>query len=117
VKKLKPVQNERIKLKIKKSDQIEVIAGKELGKKGKVLKVFPETNRIIVEGLNFIKKAQKPSQRTQKGGIIQKEAPINISNVMVVCSRCSKKTRLGRSILQDGKRVRVCKQCGEIIDR
>ncbi|MBN1552426.1 50S ribosomal protein L24 [bacterium] len=105
------------KCNVKKNDQVLVIAGKELGKKGKVLKVFPKSNRVIVEGLNFIKKSQRPSQRSQKGGIIEKEAPIHLSNVMVICARCNAPTRIGRSELQDGKRVRVCKKCGELLDK
>jgi large subunit ribosomal protein L24 len=105
------------KLKVKKNDQVLVISGKEIGKKGKVLKVFPKKDHLIVEGLNFIKKATRPSQRSQKGGIIEKEGPIQISNVKVVCSRCSKATRVKRSVLQDGKKVRICKLCGEILDK
>jgi large subunit ribosomal protein L24 len=102
---------------VRKNDQVIVTAGKELGKKGKVLKVYPKKQQVIVEGLNFIKKAQRPSQRSQKGGIIEMEAPIHISNVLVICSRCSQPTRIGRSQLQDGKRIRVCKKCGELLDK
>ncbi len=105
------------KVKIKKNDKVKVIAGKQLGRSGKVLKVFPKKQTLIIEGVNFIKKAQRPSQRNQKGGIIEMEGPVHISNVMLICSRCSKPTRVGKSILQDGKKVRICKQCGEILDR
>ncbi|MBN1356446.1 50S ribosomal protein L24 [bacterium] len=106
-----------VKFNVRKNDQVVVTAGRELGKKGKVLKVFPKKEQVVVEGLNFIKKAQRPTQRSQKGGIIEKESPIHVSNVMVVCSRCSQPTRTGRSQLQDGKRVRICKKCGEILDK
>jgi len=105
------------KLKLKKNDHVVVTAGKSLGKKGKILKIFPKTNRAIVEGVNFIKKAQRPSQRSQKGGIIEVEASINISNLRMICKHCSQSARIGRMILDTGKRVRVCKNCGEVIDR
>lgn len=105
------------KANIRKNDQIYVIAGKEIGKKGRVLKVLRKSDRLVVEGINFLKKAQRPSQKNQKGGIIEKEAPIAISNVMLLCGKCAKPTRVGRTKLSDGKAIRVCKRCGESIDK
>ncbi len=117
MKKKVELNNNNYKLKLKKNDQVVVTAGKSIGKKGKILKVFPKTNRAIVEGVNFIKKAQRPSQRSQKGGIIEKEAPIHVSSLKIICKHCSKPTRIGKLVLDDGKRTRVCKKCGEVLDR
>ena len=105
------------KFNIKKGDLVQVIAGKELGKRGKVLKVLPEKNQIVVEKVNFIYKAQRASQRQQKGGILELEGPINVSNVMIICSNCGKPARVGKIQLEDGKRVRQCIKCEEIIDK
>ena len=102
---------------VKKGDLVEVITGKELGKQGKVLKVFPEKNQIIIEKINFIYKAQKVSQKRQKGGILEVEGPINVSNVMIICSHCNKPVRMGRAKLENGKRARKCKKCGELIEK
>jgi large subunit ribosomal protein L24 len=102
---------------IKKSDQVYVLTGKDRGKTGKVLKVFVERNRAIVEGLNFIQKHTRANpQKNVKGGILPKESSIHISNLMVVCKRCSKRTRVGLSHAQDGRKVRVCKNCNELLD-
>ncbi|MBN1879928.1 50S ribosomal protein L24 [bacterium] len=105
------------KLAIKREDQVKVLTGKEVGKTGKVLKIIPQKQRAIVEGINFIKKAERPSQRMQKGGIVEKEAPVHLSNLMVICKHCNKPTRIGRTKVDDGFSVRVCKKCGEIIDK
>ena len=86
------------KLHIKKNDQVLVVAGAEKNKKGKVLKVFPGEQRAIVEGINFIKKAQRPNQRSQKGGIIEKEASIDVSNLKLICRHCSKPALWQRSL-------------------
>lgn len=102
-------------MKVVKNDTVFVISGNYKGKKGKVLKVFPKQQRVIVEGVNFIKKHTKASQKSQQGGIVEKEAPIHVSNLMVVCPKCNTPTRLGRKILKDGKRVRVCRNCEEMI--
>lgn len=104
-------------LQIKKNDQVLVIAGKEKGKTGKVLRVIPEKNRVIIERVNFIKKHQKPTQRQKRGGIIEKEGSIDVSNVMLLCTKCDKPTRTGIHILPEKKKVRVCKNCGEIVDK
>jgi len=104
------------KIKIKKNDKVEVIAGREKGKTGKVLKVLPEKNRVLVEKVNLIKRHSRPSPTTGQGGIIEKEASLHISNVKVVCGKCMAPTRLGISLSSEGQRVRTCKKCGEIIE-
>jgi large subunit ribosomal protein L24 len=106
-------------MKVHKNDSVVVIAGNFLGKSGKVLKVFREDSRVIVEGVNIIKRHTKPSQKNPQGGIVQKEAPIHLSNVMVVCPKCSAPSRLGHSRVTDptsGKHhmMRVCRSCGEM---
>ncbi|MEN3038196.1 MAG: 50S ribosomal protein L24 [Candidatus Kryptonium sp.] len=103
---------------IKKNDIVQVIAGNYKGKVGKVLKVFREKERVLVEGVNIVKKHVRKSPRYPQGGIIEMEAPIHVSNVMLVCPKCGKATRVGHTILvsADGKRskMRVCKKCGEM---
>ncbi len=100
---------------IRKSDKVVVVSGNHKGKKGEVLKVFPSENRIIVEKVNLIKRHTRQSQAAPQGGIVEKEAPIHISNVMLVCPKCSKPSRTGTQILGDGSRVRICKSCGEML--
>ncbi|HDD43954.1 MAG TPA: 50S ribosomal protein L24 [Candidatus Desulfofervidus auxilii] len=107
----------RIKLHVKKNDKVMVIAGKEKGKIGRVLRVFPKTQRVIVEKVNIVKRHTPPSPTTGQGGIIEKEAPIHVSNVMIMCDKCMNPTRVGRKILEDGRKVRYCKKCGELIDK
>jgi large subunit ribosomal protein L24 len=102
---------------IKKNDTVYVLSGKDSGKTGKVLRVFLDKNKAIVEGINFIQKHTRPNpQKNVKGGILPKESPINISNLMVVCKNCNKRARVGVSVAQDGKKTRVCKKCGEPLD-
>jgi large subunit ribosomal protein L24 len=102
---------------IKKNDQVQVLSGKDRGKTGKVLKVDPGKNRAIVEGLNFVQKHTRPNpQKNIKGGILPKEASIHLSNLMIVCKRCNKHARVGFSVMQDGRKVRVCKKCNELLD-
>lgn len=103
-------------LRIKKNDTVMVITGKEKGKKGRVLSVYPSKNRVLVERLNIVKKHMRPSRKYVRGGIIEKEAPLHISNVMLVCPKCDKPTRIGATVLPDGEKVRVCKKCREVID-
>nr|WP_291490445.1 50S ribosomal protein L24 [Desulfurella sp.] len=103
-----------MKTKLKKGDLVKVIAGKDKGKTGKIISFVPKNNRVIVEGIKIIKKHEKATQ-TSKGGIIEKEAPIDISNVMLVCPHCNKPTRIASKILDDGTKVRVCKKCNETI--
>ena len=102
-------------MKVVKNDTVLVISGNYQGKKGKVLKVFPKNSRVIVEGVNFIKRHTRPTQKNQQGGIVEKEAPIHVSNLMVVCPKCDTPTRLGRKVLEDGKRVRICRSCSEML--
>ena len=102
---------------IKKNDQVYVLTGKDRGKSGKVLKVYPAKSRAIVEGLNFIQKHTRPNpQRNVKGGILPKEASIHLSNLMVLCKRCNKRSRVGFTELQGGRKARVCKKCNEFMD-
>ena len=102
--------------KIKKNDKVIVIAGKEKDKIGTVLTVNSEKGRAIIERVNMIKKHAKPSAQNAQGGIVEKEAPINISNLMLVCSKCADPTRIGKQMLEDGSKIRVCKKCGEPLD-
>lgn len=92
-----------------------VIAGRDRGKTGKVLKVFPDENRAIVEGINFVKKAMRRTREEQQGGIIQKEAPITLSNLAIFCKGCNRATRVGITVLSDGTKSRYCKKCNEVI--
>ncbi len=101
---------------IKKNDNVIVLAGDEKGKKGRVLSLNSDKNRILVEGINMIKKHLKPSKKQQQGGIIDKEVLFNTSNVMLLCPKCDKPTRLGSTLLENGKKIRVCKKCGEVIE-
>ena len=106
-------------MKIRKNDNVIVIAGNSRGKAGKVLKVFEANNRVIVEGVNIIKRHTRASQKNPQGGIVQKEASINRDNVMVVCPKCNKPTRFGRKVVKDtatGKNhmMRVCRKCEEM---
>jgi len=103
--------------KIRKSDKVIIVAGKETGKIGTVLKVDSEKGRVLVEKVNMIKRHSKPSAKTGQGGIVEKEAPLNISNVMIVCDKCTEKTRVGKRVLEDGSKVRICRKCGEPMDR
>lgn len=103
-------------MKIKKNDNVLVIAGKEKGKKGKVRFAYPEKNRVMVEGINMIKKHAKAKGQVKQGGIIEREAPINASDVMLICNKCNKPARIGYRILEDGRKTRVCRACGEVVE-
>jgi large subunit ribosomal protein L24 len=103
--------------KIKKNDKVIILAGKETGKIGTVLKVDSEKGRVLVEKVNMIKRHSKPGVKTGQGGIVEKEAPLNISNVMIVCDKCTEPTRIGKRVLEDGSKVRICRKCGETMDR
>ncbi|MEN8136108.1 MAG: 50S ribosomal protein L24 [Thermodesulfobacteriota bacterium] len=102
--------------KIKLSDQVEIIAGKDKGMVGKVIKAFRDTDQVIVEKVNMIKRHTKPNMANQQGGIVEKEASIDVSNVMLLCPKCSKATRVGFKVLDDGAKVRICKKCGESVE-
>lgn len=101
---------------IKKDDQVKVIAGKEKGKTGRVFRVIPKKNQLLVEKVNLVKRHTRPSSKHRQGGIIEKESPINISNVMIICTKCNTAVRIGSKTLEDGEKVRCCKKCGEVID-
>ncbi len=103
-------------MKIKKDDNVLVIAGKERGKKGKVRFAYPRKQKIIIEGINFIKKHSKARGAARQAGIIDLEAPLDISNVMIICNKCNKPARIGYRKLEDGRRVRFCRVCQEVID-
>jgi large subunit ribosomal protein L24 len=103
-------------LSIKKNDTIVVLTGKEKNKQGRVLSVYPLKEQVLVEKINVIKRHMKPSRKYTQGGIIEKEAPLKVSNVMLICPKCSKPTRIGNTVLQTGKKVRVCKKCREVMD-
>jgi large subunit ribosomal protein L24 len=110
-------RNMRPKMSIRKGDQIVVICGKDKGKRGRVERVVPEVNRVIVENVNMVKRHLRRQPGALQAGIIDKPAPLNRSNVMLVCPNCNDPTREARTTLPDGTHVRVCKKCGEIIDR
>ena len=97
-------------------DQVVVISGKDKGKKGKITAAFPKTGKVVVEGVNMVTKHQKARNAMQPGGIVHKEAPIDASNVMLVCPKCKKGVRVGYSVLENGTKVRVCKKCGASIE-
>jgi large subunit ribosomal protein L24 len=103
---------------IRRNDNVVVITGKDRGKRGRVLKVDPAKNRLVIEGVNFIKRHTKPNpQRQIKGGVVEREASLHASNVQLVCPECDKPTRLGRKILGDGRKVRICRKCEGVVDK
>ena len=102
--------------KIKKNDQVMVIKGKDKGRNAQVREVFPQTGRAIVTGVNMVKRHQRQQSMQQPGGIIEKEAPIHLSNLKIVCKSCGRAVRVGIRMRQDGVKVRVCKHCNEDID-
>ena len=108
----------RLATPIRKNDSVLVTTGKDRGKRGRVLKVLPEKNRLVVEGVNFIKRHTKANpQRNIKGGVMEREAPLHASNVQLVCPECGKPTRLGRKVLGDGRKVRICRKCEGVVDK
>ncbi|MCP3941918.1 MAG: 50S ribosomal protein L24 [Desulfobacteraceae bacterium] len=107
---------EAVKIRIKKNDKVKVLTGKDKGKIGKVLKVVKKTSRVVVENINVVKVHQRPTQANAQGGIVDKNMPIDVSNIMVMCNSCVKPTRIGIKQLEDGKRVRICKKCNQQID-
>jgi len=104
------------KVRIKKGDTVKVLTGKDVGKKGKVLSVLPKDSRVFVEGINMATKHAKPRSRTQQGGLMHQEAPIDSSNVMLICNKCKSPTKVSKRIMEDGQKARFCKKCDEIID-
>jgi large subunit ribosomal protein L24 len=103
-------------VKIRKNDTVLVITGKDKGKKGKVRFAYPREGRVLVEGVNFIKRHMRARGQVRQAGIIERETPIPVSNVMLLCSRCNHPTRIGFRFLEDGRKVRFCRSCGEVVD-
>jgi large subunit ribosomal protein L24 len=101
---------------IRKNDSVMVIAGKERGKTGKVLRVLTEKGAVIIERVNVVKRHTKPRGPQQPGGIIEKEASVHASNIMIMCDKCNAPVRIGRKLLADGKKIRICRRCNEALD-
>jgi large subunit ribosomal protein L24 len=101
---------------IRKNDTVQVMAGKDRGKRGKVRFAYPKKNRVIVEGINFIKKHSRARGQVRQAGIIDLESSIDVSNVMLLCGKCNRPTRVGFTFLEDGRKVRICRKCREVID-
>jgi large subunit ribosomal protein L24 len=108
----------RLQTPIRKNDTVAINAGKDRGKRGRVLKVLPTNNRLIVEGMNMIKRHTRPNpQRNIQGGIIEREAALHASNVQLVCPECNQVTRIGHKVLGDGRKVRICRKCEGVVDK
>jgi len=101
---------------LRANDQVEVIAGKDKGRVGKILKIFPDTSKATVERINMIKRHTKPREMNQQGQIVEREAPIHVSNLQLICPECTQTGRIGRKILEDSTKVRYCKKCGESLE-
>lgn len=108
---------EKKRLDIRKNDKVMVITGREKGKIGTVLKVIPRKDRAVVEKLNMVKRHTRAGGKSAQGGIIERESPIHVSNLMLVCGKCAEPARVGKKVLEDGSKVRFCKKCGEIMDK
>jgi len=106
-----------IKTNLRKGDSVRIITGKEKGKEGKILQVLKESNKVLVEQLNLIKKHTKPNAKYPKGGIVDREGALQISNVMILCRKCDKPSRIAAKLLDDGEKIRVCRRCGEVLDK
>ena len=100
-----------------REDTVLVLSGRDKGKKGRVIRLFPGREVALVEKVNMVKRHTRPNQQVPQGGILEKEAPIHFSNLQVICSKCGKATRVAKKALADGRRVRACKKCGEILDK
>ena len=108
----------RFQASVRKNDNVVVMSGRDKGKRGRVLRVIPEKTRVIVEGVNFIKRHTRPNPQKQiKGGIVEREASVHASNVQIVCPECGKPTRTGHRTLNDGTRVRICRKCEGVMDK
>jgi len=108
----------RLATPIRKNDNVLVITGKNRGAQGRVLRVDPDKNRLVVEGVNMIKRHTKPNpQKNIKGGVVEREASVHASNVQLMCPECGKQTRVGRKILGDGRKVRICRKCEGVVDK
>ena len=106
-----------MKMNVKKGDKVEVIAGKDKGKQGEILRSLPQKQRVVVQGCGIVTKHVRPTQQNPQGGISTMEAPIHVSNVMVICPECKQPTRTGKKRDENGKKIRVCKKCGKDIDK
>ena len=106
----------KAKCQIKKDDKVRIIAGKDRGKIGKVLKVHHKKNRILVEHVNMVKRHTRPTDKNRQGGIVEGESPIHQSNVMLLCNKCMAPVRIQMKHLEDGKKIRICRKCEELID-
>jgi large subunit ribosomal protein L24 len=105
-------------LHVRKNDQVKVLAGKDKGKTGRVLRVFPQRNRAVVENVNSVKRHTRPNpQKNIQGGVVEREGPVNLSNLKVICPECNEPVRVGFQYLSDGKKIRVCKSCSGTIDK
>ena len=103
---------------IRRDDTVQVLTGKDRGKRGRVLRVIPGRNRVLVEGINFIKRHTRPNpQQNVKGGVVEREASLHASNVQIICPECGAATRIGRQLLDDGRKVRVCRKCDGAVDK
>jgi large subunit ribosomal protein L24 len=109
-------KQEPVKIRLKQNDLVEVITGKEKGKTGKILKVVPEKNQVVIEKVNMIKRHTRPSPTTGQGGIVEKEAPLDVSKVKLICPKCATGTRFQMTVTGEGKKARVCLKCKELID-
>ncbi len=103
-------------MKVRKNDTVVVIGGRDRGKKGKVRRALPEKESVVVEGLNMIKRHSRAGRAARQAGIIELEAPIHVSKVMLICDKCNKPTRVGSRVLEDGRKVRICRSCQEVVD-
>jgi large subunit ribosomal protein L24 len=110
-------EEKRTRIRLRKGDTVKVIAGKDLGKTGKILRVLPDKGRLIVEGVNFVKKHSRRTREDRAGGIHEVETTIDVSNVMLVCPKCRQTTRIGVKVLADGTKARICRKCEEIVER
>ncbi len=109
---------ERVRIRLRKNDTVEVISGRDSGKRGRVLQVLPAGKRVLVQGVCFVKKHTKPNpQRNIKGGVLEREAPLSTSKVMIVCPECGKRTRIGSKQLADGRKARICRHCEGVLDK
>lgn len=107
----------RTRIRLRRGDAVKVIAGKDFGKTGKILRVIPQKGRLIVEGVNFVKKHARRTREDRAGGIHEIEASIHVSNVMLICPKCRQTARVGHTELADGTKVRTCRKCGEVLER
>lgn len=108
----------RLQTPIRKNDNVVVITGKDRGKRGRVLQLVPAKNRLIVEGVNVVKRHTRPNPRQNvKGGVVEREAPLHASNVQIICPECGAPTRIGKRLLGDGRKVRICRKCDGVVDR